>query len=137
MYRCMIIAQVANNNKPPNLELQRYNKCLLNSIVCVTFKVGIVKFQGFRVSVTSYFRHFVAPCVKRGLKITFSQIKKSSNFCYCNFKSWYNKVSRILRFGHLLFSSFCCPLCEKRFENSILSNQKILELLLLKLLKLV
>ena len=82
MYRCMIIAQVANNNKPPNLALQRYNKCLLNNIVRVTFKVGIVKFQGFRVSVTSYFHHFVAPGVKRGLKIAFSQIKKSSNFCY-------------------------------------------------------
>ena len=32
--------------------------------------------EGFRVSVTSYFHHFVAPCVKRGFKIAFSQIKK-------------------------------------------------------------
>ena len=34
------------------------------------------------IEITSYFHHFVAPCVKRGLKIAFSQIKKSSNFCY-------------------------------------------------------
>ena len=71
--------------------------------------------------------------VTEGFKIQFFQIQKSLNFCYWNFKSWYNKVSRFLRFGHLLFSSFCCPLCENKFENSILSNQKILELLLLKL----
>ena len=37
--------------------------------------------QGFRVSVTTYFDHFVAPNVKIGLKIAFSQIKKSLNFC--------------------------------------------------------
>ena len=35
--------------------------------------------------VTSYFHHLVAPCVKRGSKIAFSQIKKSLNFCYWNF----------------------------------------------------
>ena len=94
------------------------------TFVIATFKVGMIKFQGFRVSVTSYFHHFVAPNVKRGLKIAFTQNKKSSNFCYWNFKSWYNKISRTLRFSHLLFSSFYCPLCEKMFENCILSNKK-------------
>ena len=40
------------------------------TFVTETFKVGIIKFQGFRVSVTSYFHHFVAPYVKRGLNFS-------------------------------------------------------------------
>ena len=28
------------------------------TFVTETFKVGIIKFQGFRISVTSYFHHF-------------------------------------------------------------------------------
>ena len=47
------------------------------------------------------------PNVTRGVEIELSQIQKSSSFCYWNFSSWYNEISRVSRFGHLLFSIFC------------------------------
>ena len=41
------------------------------TFVTETFKVGIIKFQGFCVSVTSYFHHFLdAHYVTRGFKLS-------------------------------------------------------------------
>ena len=57
------------------------------TFVTETFKVGIIKFQGFRVSVTSYFHHFLdAHYVTRGSKLSSLGSKNPRTFVIATFK---------------------------------------------------
>ena len=73
------------------------------TFVTETLKVGIIKFQGFRVLVTSYFHHFAEVHVMRQEVSKFNSLKSKNPQTHDTetFEAGIIIISRVLHFDHI------------------------------------